>query len=714
PIVVTRTYTVTDACGNANTYDQTINVDDSTFPTLVCPGNIIQCADNGLGAFVSGISLLSYSDNCSLPGNLVVLYNISGATIASGTGDASDSFFNTGLSTVQYVVIDEATNAATCNFDVTINPLPITSDIAGNNILPCYASNETYTVNHVPDSKYLWTVPSDATILTDTSGLGVNSIQVNFGSVSNDITVTELNAYGCMGVTKSLEIHLLGCELIANFETDKTTACQQDTIVVWSTSSGVSGSSSYSWDFGINAIPATAAGPGPHEIYYTSDGLKTITLTVAEGVTDTISKDVTILALPGIVLSGDNRCGSGDVIYEAIPDNGNVVEFSYDAGSTIEESINFPPYHHTANLNENETLEVWARAVNSVYGCYGNWSESITLTAYPLPVTGEIIPESTSVTPPENHLDVACHNESKTYSVNATPGSTYTWNVPDLSIQIEDAESIEVIWETDEGSHSITVRETSDEGCEGSLRSEQVYVSAPEVDLGSDQEICEGESYTFIVPDGFASYEWHDNSTGREYTGSANEMIWVGVTSDYGCTDHDTAELIVHPLPILDLGDDISVCGEEGYEIYPGEYNSYQWTIGSNTYTSSSVIVYSGTGTVTLTVTNSYNCEAEDEIEILPCDPDLYFGEISNVFTPNGDGVHETWVINNIELYPDATIEVFDRTGRLVFHKDGGYGNDWDGTFKGKPLPMDTYYYIIDFKSTDLAPRKGTVTIVRD
>ncbi|MBA7528065.1 hypothetical protein ES705_20248 [subsurface metagenome] len=57
------------------------------------------------------------------------------------------------------------------------------------------------------------------------------------------------------------------------------------------------------------------------------------------------------------------------------------------------------------------------------------------------------------------------------------------------------------------------------------------------------------------------------------------------------------------------------------------------------------------------------------------------FAEITNAFTPNNDGVHDTWVINNIEIYTNVQIDVFDRTGRLVFHVDGGYENDWDGTF---------------------------------
>lgn len=49
-------------------------------------------------------------------------------------------------------------------------------------------------------------------------------------------------------------------------------------------------------------------------------------------------------------------------------------------------------------------------------------------------------------------------------------------------------------------------------------------------------------------------------------------------------------------------------------------------------------------------------------------------------------------------MFPDAKIEVFDRSQKRVFYKSGNYNNTnaWDGTNNGKELPMDNYYYIID------------------
>ena|GEM_PF-3471275 len=84
--------------------------------------------------------------------------------------------------------------------------------------------------------------------------------------------------------------------------------------------------------------------------------------------------------------------------------------------------------------------------------------------------------------------------------------------------------------------------------------------------------------------------------------------------------------------------------------------------------------------------------------------------KFANAFTPNGDGENDTWEIEDIEAFPDATIFIYDRSGRSVFSSQGGY-SPWDGTFKGKVLPMGNYYYIIDLKDgSDIY--KGTLTII--
>ena len=85
--------------------------------------------------------------------------------------------------------------------------------------------------------------------------------------------------------------------------------------------------------------------------------------------------------------------------------------------------------------------------------------------------------------------------------------------------------------------------------------------------------------------------------------------------------------------------------------------------------------------------------------------------KIPNAFTPNGDGVNDTWNIANIDSYPNCTVNIYNRWGQNVF-SSVGYGKSWDGRYKGTLLPVSTYYYIIDLKN-DSKPYSGSITIIR-
>nr|WP_299342457.1 gliding motility-associated C-terminal domain-containing protein [Allomuricauda sp.] len=75
---------------------------------------------------------------------------------------------------------------------------------------------------------------------------------------------------------------------------------------------------------------------------------------------------------------------------------------------------------------------------------------------------------------------------------------------------------------------------------------------------------------------------------------------------------------------------------------------------------------------------------------------------VYNEFSPNGDGVNETFTIDCISRYPNNVLSVYNRWGTIVFEQRS-YNNDWDGTSngravvqKGQQLPVGTYYYVLD------------------
>ncbi|MCF0205960.1 MAG: gliding motility-associated C-terminal domain-containing protein, partial [Bacteroidales bacterium] len=83
---------------------------------------------------------------------------------------------------------------------------------------------------------------------------------------------------------------------------------------------------------------------------------------------------------------------------------------------------------------------------------------------------------------------------------------------------------------------------------------------------------------------------------------------------------------------------------------------------------------------------------------------------IPNVFTPNADGVNDTWEIEHIDMFPDAKIYVFNRWGQMLYVANG-IDEPWDGSYKGKLVPAGVYLYVVDLFNNE-KPYQGSVTIL--
>jgi len=87
---------------------------------------------------------------------------------------------------------------------------------------------------------------------------------------------------------------------------------------------------------------------------------------------------------------------------------------------------------------------------------------------------------------------------------------------------------------------------------------------------------------------------------------------------------------------------------------------------------------------------------------------------IPNAFTPNGDGIHDEWIISLGNCQSDVAVWVYNRYGSLIYHSDK-YRNDWKGTYQSKTCPDGTYYYLIKTINPSRGENiyKGNVTILR-
>ena len=97
-------------------------------------------------------------------------------------------------------------------------------------------------------------------------------------------------------------------------------------------------------------------------------------------------------------------------------------------------------------------------------------------------------------------------------------------------------------------------------------------------------------------------------------------------------------------------------------------------------------------------------------IYCLPLKPILF---IPSAFSPNGDGVNDTWKISYKGI-KEANIKIFNRWGEKLFETND-VKNGWDGIFKGKQLDQGVYGYYMTFKCNNGQEsfKKGNITLLR-
>ncbi|MCU0321828.1 MAG: PKD domain-containing protein [Chitinophagaceae bacterium] len=184
-------------------------------------------------------------------------------------------------------------------------------------------------------------------------------------------------------------------------------------------------------------------------------------------------------------------------------------------------------------------------------------------------------------------------------------------------------------------------------------------------------------------------------------------------TTPEGCTDSITRFIKVLPFPLVNAGPDrIKLNGEQTILLASAFGNNlqYSWTppaITNNPSILQPTVLTNRDTTLLFTATNLEGCKDTSSVKVSiypPLTP-------PNAFSPNSDAINDNWIIPNIGFYANCEVFIFNRQGQQVF-KSLGYKVPWDGTFQGKPLPVATYYYLIE-TGTGRKPISGWVLLLR-
>jgi gliding motility-associated-like protein len=251
------------------------------------------------------------------------------------------------------------------------------------------------------------------------------------------------------------------------------------------------------------------------------------------------------------------------------------------------------------------------------------------------------------------------------------------------------------------GSTTVTYTATDSAG-NVSVCSFQVTVSVPELFPVSQNVSCYGNqdgTATVIVNNavGPFNFDWGILGTDSLITGLSPGSYSVIVTDGLGCSA-DTVIVITEPLPFLvqTLSVTVATCGFEDAQVTVETAGgtlpyTYLWSNGQTTENLQNV----SEGVYELLASDANGCA--DTLSVMI---DCEFGKVPQLVTPNGDGHNDFWVIPGIDNFPDATVELYNRWGTLIF-KANPYLNNWEGysaaitTVGNGRLPAGTYFYVI-------------------
>jgi gliding motility-associated-like protein len=233
----------------------------------------------------------------------------------------------------------------------------------------------------------------------------------------------------------------------------------------------------------------------------------------------------------------------------------------------------------------------------------------------------------------------------------------------------------------------------------------------------SEVILCEGDSVQLVVS-GADSYNWSPSSS----LTSSNESTVIAYPRDStvyivtgnntsGCSDTVTASIYVISKPIANAGADKTLMEGTSIQlsgIAAGDSIWYYWS-GINIASPQSLTTFvkpsSDTAYILYVISNA-GCGADADTMNVHVFKKL---NIPNAFSPNNDGINDTWKINGIDSYTGATVSVFSRYGQLVFNSNNFTG--WKGKSAGNKLPAGTYYYIINVHN-DLPVLSGWILII--
>lgn len=456
-----------DINGNIDSCVAVVTVEDNQDPVIVCPSDIVVCAEYGVnGATVDYVSPTG-SDNCG--------FTIT-QTDASGLTDGD--FFPLGSTTQEWTITDQAGNVVTCTFTVTVNDSP---EAAFSNTPACQGEAIFFTDQSTIEAGYsIASWEWDMGDGSSTIGL-VDPIHsyADTGLYTVELVVTSAN--GCSDTTETV-LHVTP---VPSSSFTYVAACEGNPTVFTNTSTIDAGTLTYEWDFGDGG---TSVDVSP-SYSYAVDGTYTVTLTAtsADGCVDVSTQSITVNDSPTALFSANTVCEGTATDFTNLSTGGGSPSYAWDFGdSNTSSDVN--PSHTYATFG---TYTV-SLTVTNTNGCEDVHTASVTVNGLPnVDFTFSNVCEGT----PANFVN------------GSDPGSS-NWSLGDGSSST--LTNVSHVY-ADSGLYDVTLTVTDGNFCINSLTQQIQIYDLPDFTLTPTDVLCYGEATGVIevVPAATPAAPWN-------------------------------------------------------------------------------------------------------------------------------------------------------------------------------------------------------------
>ncbi|MCK4664138.1 MAG: T9SS type A sorting domain-containing protein [Bacteroidales bacterium] len=573
------TYYVIATNTNGCVSGDTVTVNFISMPVVDLITNDTTLCANEVITIIAGTSENTYIWSDTIDGSNV---------LSSDTSFTFDYSIGSGK---YYVLVTNSGNCTTTDsVQITFNSLPEV-EIGPNDTIIC-DYDSLVLIGGTLENTYIWKeISSTDTISQDTSFI-VNNI---IGDGTYYVIVTNSNE---CSFSDTIQISFQQAPIVNDIPSD-TAVCEDISITL------IAGTNNYSYNWTSGSSPTSISTDTALVIDYLL-GADTYYFTATDiiGCMSTDSTTVGFYSMPYIDLVNDTSVCEDENLILSI--NNNNYEFVWSNSNDASDTLSLDS---TITLNSDNGSGYYYVFVTNENNC--SISDSVNVTFNPLPDIN-IITEDTTL----------CLNNS----LSVTAGSnefSYIWT--DISTGDTLSQANTFVIDSVIGSGTFKVLASNSFGCKLSDTVTVAFNPIPYINLGNDITLCEGETIELTAGTNDNNYIWTksgdtlsiNNTLNVDYTlGSGNYI--AEATNIYGCSNTDNIQITFNPLPIVDLGNDTTLCAGSFLflQIYHN-YDSYLWSTGAtiNYIYLDTTIAGLEPYTLSVTVTNN-NCTVIDSVEV--------------------------------------------------------------------------------------------------